>query len=124
VVISIGSNDLSAHGDPAAVAANIAAIIDRSRSHNPKLPLLVCQIPPRDDPNAPLKPGARDDLNRRIAALGAEKKVAVIDLSPAFARPDGSLITEFYAKDRIHFTAAGYEKLASVLRPELAKLGL
>ncbi len=124
VVVSIGSNDLSAHGAPAVVAANIAAIIDRARTHNPSLPFLVCQIPPRDDPNAPLKPGARDDLNRRIAALAAEKKVSVIDLAPAFAHPDGSLITEFYAKDRIHFTAAGYEQLASVLRPELAKLGL
>jgi lysophospholipase L1-like esterase len=124
VVMSIGSNDLSAHGDPAAVAANVGAIIDLARAHNPALSIIVCQIPPRDDPNAPLKPGARDDLNRRIVALGTDKKVTVVDLAPTLAHADGSLILELYAKDRIHFTAAGYEKIGAVLRAELARLGV
>jgi lysophospholipase L1-like esterase len=124
VVMCTGSNDLSAHGAPAGIAANIGAIIDQLRAHNPSLPVILCQIPPRDDPKAPLKPGAREDLNRRIVALGAEKKVTVVDLSPLFATADGSLIPEYYAKDRIHFTAAGYEKLGAAIRPELEKLGI
>lgn len=124
IVISIGSNDLSAHGDPASIAGNIGAIIDLARAHNPSMPVLVCQIPPRDDPNAPLKPGARDDLNQRIIALGAAKKIVVVDFAPALARPDGTLVTELYAKDRIHLTAAGYEKLAAILRPALEKAGV
>lgn len=124
VVMSIGSNDLSAHGSPAAIAANISAIIDLARAHNPELPLIVCTIPPRDVANAPVKPGAHADINARIIALGAEKNVVVLDLYPPFLDPEGKLIVEYYAKDRIHFTPAGYERLASVIRPALAKAGV
>ncbi len=124
VVISIGSNDLSSHGAPAAIAANIAAIIDQARAHNPELPLIVCTIPPRDVANAPVKPGAHADINARITALGAEKNVVILDLYPPFSNEDGTLILDYYAKDRIHFTPAGYERLASVIRPALAKVGI
>lgn len=124
IVMCIGSNDLSAHGAPAGIAANIAAIIDQARAHTPKLPIIVCTIPPRDVANAPVKPGAHADINARITALGAEKNVFVLDLYPPFSNPDGSLIVKYYAKDRIHFTAAGYEKLAAVIRPALAEIGI
>jgi lysophospholipase L1-like esterase len=124
IVMSIGSNDLSAHGAPAGIAANIAAIIDKARAHNPQLPIIVCTVPPRDVADAPVKPGAHADINARIKALGAEKKVHVLDLYPHFVNAEGQLIVEYYAKDRIHFTSAGYAKLASVIAPELQKLAI
>jgi lysophospholipase L1-like esterase len=124
VVMSIGSNDLSAHGAPAGIVANIGAIIDQARAYNPKLPIIICTVPPRDVANAPVKPGAHADTNVHIKALGAEKNVFVLDLYPPFSNADGTLIPEYYVKDRIHFTPAGYAKLASVIRPALIKVGI
>lgn len=123
VVISIGSNDLSAHGDPSHVEGNIAAIIDLARTHNPSVPVVVCQIPPRDNPKAPMKPGAYNDLNARIKALGVAKGVTVADLS-SLAGAEGLPIEEFYVADRLHLSPRGYEKLGEILRPVLEGLDI
>lgn len=124
IVIAIGSNDLSAHADPAAVAENVASLIDLARAQNPKLPIVVCPVAPRADPKAPLKPGALEDYNARIRALGAEKNVAVPDLTTPFVDAEGAQILEYYGKDRLHFTPAGYQKLAAIVRAELKRIGI
>lgn len=124
LVLAIGSNDLSAHTDPAVVIENVAAIVDLARAHNPSLPIVLCPVAPRENPKAPLKPGALDDYNARIVALGEQKNAAVPDLRAAFTTPDGRQILEYFGSDRMHLSPAGYEKLGVVIGAELKKLGV
>lgn len=125
LVLCIGSNDLSAHGDPAGTAQNIADIIDQARQPNPDLPIVLIKATPRDNPKAPMKPGAFDDLNGRIAKLGEGKKnFIVLDLGPALTTADGKLKPECFTDDRLHLAAPGYDAWAATLRPALEKLGV
>jgi lysophospholipase L1-like esterase len=125
MVLCIGSNDLSAHADPAIVEQNIAAILEEARKDNPALPIVLCLIPPRDSAEAPTKPGAHADLNARIAKLGAGKEhLVVLDLFTPLAKPDGKPIEEFFTKDRLHLAGPGYQKWASLLKPAFEKLGV
>ena len=125
LVMCIGTNDLSAHGDPAGIVANIAAMVAAARKQDPALPIVLCRIPPRDSDKAPMKPGAFDDLNRRIAEYGAGKeRLAVLDLFTLLAGPDGKPVAECFADDHLHLAAPGYAKWAAALKPVLEKLGV
>lgn len=125
VVISAGFNDLTAYGDPAHAEQNLAAILAQAWAQNPELPIVLCTIPPRDAPQAPMKPGSWADLNARITKLGEGKPhLLVLDLVTPFTGPDGKPKAEFFGKDRVHLVEAGYEKWAEVLRPALEKLGI
>jgi lysophospholipase L1-like esterase len=124
LVLAIGSNDLSAHADPAVIAENVSAIIDLARAHNPALPIVLCPVAPRQDPKAPLKPGALDAYNALIAELGARKNAAVPDLRTPFVTPDGELIRDYYRADLIHLTPAGYAQLTKAVAASLARLGV
>jgi lysophospholipase L1-like esterase len=124
IVIGIGSNDLSAHADPAVIVGNIEALVDLARAADPKVPILLCPVSPRDGASAPLKPGAREDLNARIVALGKAKGLPVLDLQTPFGDAEGKPIAELYAKDRIHFSPEGYRRFAEAMRKQLAEMGL
>jgi lysophospholipase L1-like esterase len=124
IVLAIGSNDLSAHASPAGIAANIEILIDQARATRPGIPLLLCPVAPRDGPSAPLRPGAQEDLNARLVALGKAKNIPVADLRTPFSDAQGRLAPEFYTADRIHFSAEGYRKLAEVIRGEFLKMKL
>ena len=125
VVLCIGTNDLSAHADPAVVARNLAAVLDQARGHRRGLPVVLCQIPPRASASAPTKPGAVADLNARIAKLGGGKEhLIVLDLFTPLATAEGKPRDEFFAKDRLHLAGPGYQQWAELLRPALARLGV
>ena len=124
LVLAIGSNDLSAHAAPAIIEENVAAIIDLARARYPKLPIVLCPVIPRHNPKAPLVPGALDDYNARLVALGARKNVLVPDLRTPFTHPDGSQILEYFRADHMHLSPAGYKKLGEVLAAEFARLGI
>lgn len=124
IVIAIGSNDLSAHTDPALIIENITALIEQARTADPKVPILLCPVAPRDGTVAPLRPGAREDFNARLAELGKKSGIPVMELEAHFAGPDGVLVAEYYAKDRIHFSAAGYQKLAAVMKQQIATMSI
>jgi lysophospholipase L1-like esterase len=125
MVLCIGTNDLSTHADPAVIEQNIAVILDLARQSEPKLPIVLCQIPPRDVAAAPTKPGALADLNVRIAKLGASREhLIVLDLFTLLAKPGGQPVEENFQSDRIHLAAPGYQKWAEALRPALEKLGV
>jgi lysophospholipase L1-like esterase len=123
IVLAIGSNDLSAHTDPAIIVENIETMVDQARAAQPHIPILLCPVSPRDGASAPLKPGAREDLNARLVELGKKKGLPVLDLQTPFADAEGKPIAELYAKDRIHFSAEGYRKFAEVMRKQLAEMG-
>jgi len=123
IVICIGTNDLSAHGDPAAVEGNLKLMLKQVRNQSATLPVVLCNIPPRDAKDAPTRPAAHEDLNRRIAALaGQTKHVVLLDLHAALADDSGKPKAEYFAKDRLHISPAGYDRWAEVIRPLLETL--
>lgn len=123
MVLCIGTNDLSCHAPTAGIMANISAIIDQARKPNPKLPIVLCTIPPREVANAPTKPGAHKDINERITAYAKDKPdLVLLDLFAVLSGPDGTMAAEDFAKDRIHLAGPGYAKWAAALQPILAKL--
>lgn len=125
LVFCVGTNDLSAHGNPADVVSNIALMVAMARKANPGLPIVVCTIPPRNVPTAPLKPGALDELNSLLRAFATDnEKLVVADLFTALATPEGAPDPAYIGKDGIHITAAGFERCGEVLRPALASLGV
>lgn len=125
ISLCIGGNDLSAHADPAGVVANIAAMVEQARARFPELPIVLYQIPPRDNPKAPTKPGAQADLNRRIAEFGAAKeRIVVVDLFTALGDGSGKPVPEFFGQDRLHLAGPGYVKWAEAVKPAFEKLGV
>ena len=125
VVMCIGTNDLSTLAEPSLIAGNIAMILDELREANAGLPIVVCQIPPRDVKDIPVEPSAIADLNRRIAELvEGREKVVVIDLFNLLATADGKLTPEYFSKDGIHIASAGHAKWAMALREAFADLGV
>lgn len=125
IVMCIGSNDLSAHAAPADIIANIAAIVKLARAYDPAMPFVLCTIAPRDSDKAPTKPGAQADINARIKAFGAEQKhFAVLDLVPPLSGADGKPVAAYYAADRLHLAAPGYDVWTKALAPVLESLGV
>ena len=125
IVMCIGTNDLSTQCDPALTEKNIAAILELAHKETPSLPIVLCQIPPRDIATAPVKPGALENLNARIAKLAAgQPNVTVFDTFTPLATAEGKPREEFFSKDRIHLSPEGHQKWAELLRPVLAKLGV
>ncbi len=125
IMLLVGVNDLSAHGDPADTEGNIAAMLDMAKAQDPAIPVILCQGPPSADPNAPFKPGARDDLTARTAKVAhGRENVTVVNLFNTFGTPAGGPLAELFAPDLVHLSGAGYKKWSEVLVPVFAKLGL
>lgn len=126
VVICIGTNDLSTHAEPAVVAQNISLLLDRARDHNPAMPVVVCTVPPRANPKAPLqRADAVTDLNTRIRALAeGRKNVVVFDLFSALSTPEGAPKPEYFNADLLHPAPAGYVQWGARLAPVLDSLRL
>lgn len=125
LVMCIGTNDLSAHANPADVESNIAAILKQARDKSPAVPIVLCNIPPREHPNAPTKPGAIADLNERIATLAAsDDRITLLDLNKLLADAEGHPIADCFADDRLHLVGPGYDKWAAALGPIFEKMGI
>lgn len=125
IVLCIGTNDLSAHAAPADTAANLVTLIAAARASNRDLPLVLCTVPPRDAPEYPTRPGAQDELNRRIVDLARGlPHVVVLDLYTGLLLPGGGFDAHYYGKDRLHLAPAGYARWAELLRPVLEQLGV
>jgi len=125
IMLLVGGNDLSAHGDPKFAAENITTMLDMVQAYDPNLPVILAQGPPSASPKAPHKPGARADLNARIAKIAeGRKNVTLVDLFTPLATPDGKPVPEYFAEDMVHISPAGYQKWLETLVPVFNKLGL
>lgn len=124
IVICVGTNDLSAHADPAGIARNIGLLLAQIHDKDAATPVVLCTVPPRANPKAPLQyAGVVADLNKRIAALTEGRgNVVLFDLFAAFAAPGGAPKPEYFGPDLLHPSAAGYGHWASLLSPVLASL--
>ncbi|MFT3905866.1 MAG: GDSL-type esterase/lipase family protein [Steroidobacteraceae bacterium] len=125
IVILSGGNDLSARQDADKSRTNLLAILAEIDRQTPGVPVIVCTVPPRADPKAPVDAGQLRKLNRIIMELGkGHPNVTVVDLYALLADPDGSPHADYFVADRVHLTPAGYERLRGALQPVLVKLKL
>lgn len=123
LVINIGTNDLSAHANPADIESNIKALVDAARQQSSTMPVVLCTVPPRDSKEAPAKAGAYEDINGRIKKLAEGKEhMAVLDLNKELADAEGKIVVEYFAKDKLHLAPHGYEKWAEVIKPVFESL--
>ncbi|HNQ88215.1 MAG TPA: GDSL-type esterase/lipase family protein [Verrucomicrobiota bacterium] len=123
VVLLIGTNDLEENGRPEDVAANVGDILEACRTHNPRMPVVVCKVMP----SHPSKQRPADAI-RRINEL-VDGRVAA---SPSFVRCDtysGFADAEGNARpdefpDLLHPNAAGYARWRAALEPVFTRLKL
>jgi lysophospholipase L1-like esterase len=118
IVMCVGSNDLSAHAKTQATISNIAILVTRAHEADPKIPVIICTIPPRNVPNSPIVSGSLGSLNAALKTFAEGKpNVVIVDLFTALATPEGTPHPDYIGKDGIHITPAGFEKWATLLRP-------
>ena len=129
VFLCAGANDLTAHGNPDDALSNVEAMLKLAREYNAKMPVVLSAVPPSSNPQAPLKPGAREAVNAGLAKLAeSHPNVRFFDLSAACMGADGQQDLALFAKDRLHLGPKGYlvwkaglEKiLAELLKPAAA----
>jgi lysophospholipase L1-like esterase len=124
IVLLIGGNDLSALQPVDQTSRNIKRMLDAIQTHNAKLPVILCTLPPRDSAQAPIKHSELIKLNASIKTLAARyENVELLDLYPLFATADGKLQAELFTADRLHISPAGYKVLKDALSAKLEEWG-
>jgi lysophospholipase L1-like esterase len=122
VVLLIGTNDLEENAEPATVAGNLKLILAALQEHDPKLPIVLCQVFPssasKNRPADKIK-----EVNQLVAGVAkGNAQITVVDTWSLFANAEGDAKIEEFP-DLLHLNKAGYAKWASALRPILATLG-
>ena len=118
VVILIGTNDMSAMEDHSLLVANLTSILKTLKDYNPFLPIVLCKLPPRNYPAAPVSTRDMLALNSRLDELSeSDTKLAVLDLYQLLALPDGSIDPQNFEADKIHISPTGYKKFHDALIP-------
>jgi len=125
IVMLVGTNDLSAKGPVSGIIANINSILDLVQAQNPDLPVILCKLPPRRSPVAPVDAGEVLKVNDEIAAIPQTRKnVTVFDTFTLFATSDGAPDPVNYKKDLMHPSDEGYAKLGEGLGKVFDQLNL
>lgn len=122
VVLLIGTNDLDEGATPDIVAGNLRLILDALKGHNPRMPIVLCQV----FPSSATKNRPADQIRAvnalLLAAVKGDAQVVPLDTWRLFADPNGDApLAEF--PDLLHPNEAGYARWAAALRPVLATLG-
>jgi hypothetical protein len=121
-VLLIGTNDLEEGATPEVVAGNLKLVLSELQRHDPKLPIVLCQVFPSSA--AKKRPAEKiRALNALyLAAVKGDPRVTYLETWPLFAGKDGdATLAEF--PDLLHPNETGYAKWAAALRPVLATLG-
>jgi lysophospholipase L1-like esterase len=124
IVILIGTNDLTARQSADETLANIRGMLWLRRSQQPDTPVILCTVPPSENPKAPVDARQRHALNeglRRITA--SDPSVSFVDLFTAVATVKGTPDERYFKEDRLHLSEAGYARWKAVLIPALRKVG-
>jgi lysophospholipase L1-like esterase len=125
IVLLTGSNDLSAQQDIRQTRSNISDMLDLAERASPGVPIVLCTLPPRQNARSPIDPQRLLELNRHIAALAhGRERVAVLDLHALLADGDGSPHAEYFAADKLHLSAAGYQRFRAALLPLLKQFNI
>jgi lysophospholipase L1-like esterase len=122
VVLLLGTNDIELGAAPQTIADNLKLILDRLKAHNPKIPIVLCQVMPstaaRQRPPEKVR-----EVNRALAETAkGNLQVTVLDTYTMYADAEGNAAPEYF-RDQLHLNRAGYGKWKAALWPILATLG-
>jgi lysophospholipase L1-like esterase len=122
VVLLIGTNDLEENAKPQTVAENLKLILAELKSHDAKMPIVLCQVFPSSATKKRPADKIKEVNQLYQAAVKGDAQVTVVDTWSLFANPEGDAKKEEFP-DLLHPNKAGYAKWAAALRPILATLG-
>jgi lysophospholipase L1-like esterase len=123
VVLLIGTNDLEEGAAPDTVTANLQLILAALKQHNPRLPIVLCQVFPSSTTMKRPAASIKAINSGYLAAVKGDAQITVLDTWTLFADANGDApAAEF--PDLLHPNQAGYAKWAAGLRPVLATLRL
>jgi len=122
LVFLAGTNDLEEGAEPETIAANFQLILAAVKKHDPKLPVVLCQVFPSSESKK--RPAAKiKKLNELYAAaVKGDPQVTLVETWTLFANDQGDAKVEEFP-DLLHPNGVGYAKWAAALRPILATLG-
>ena len=121
VVLLMGTNDLEENAEPETIAGNFKLILAELKKHNPKLPVIVCQVFPSSESKKRPADKIKKVNDLYAAAVKGDAQVTLIETWTLFADEKGDAkAAEF--PDLLHPNKAGYTKWAAALRPILATL--
>lgn len=123
VVLLIGTNDLEEGAAPEVVASNLKLIIAAIEQHNPKTPIILCQVFP-SSAQAKRPPEQIKALNALyLQVVKNHSTTTYLETWTMFADSNGNArVDEF--PDQLHPNETGYAKWAGALRPILVTLGV
>jgi lysophospholipase L1-like esterase len=122
VIVLIGTNDLEENADPETIAANLKLILGELKRHDPKMPIILCQVFPSSDTKHRPADKIRKLNQLYAAAVKGDPQVTLLETWPLFTDALGNAKPEEFP-DLLHPNPAGYAKWAAALRPILATLG-
>lgn len=124
IFVMIGINDLLKGRDDQEVLSNYEEIIATLKREHPKSKIIVQSILPRAKEKVTVVNAQQVlelsneriyQLNRRLAAIAQQKKVAFLDLQPLFTDNEGFLRPEL-TTDGLHLSQQGYLVWRSALQ--------
>lgn len=123
VVMLMGTNDLEEGAEPETIAGNFKLMIAELKKHDPKMPIIVCQVFPSSESKK--RPAAKIKAINELyfAAVKGDPQVTFLETWTLFADDKGDAkAAEF--PDLLHPNGAGYAKWAAALKPIFATLEL
>ncbi|HSH92628.1 MAG TPA: GDSL-type esterase/lipase family protein [Roseimicrobium sp.] len=116
IVLLIGTNDLEEGAEPEVIAGNVKLLLEAFKKHNPKMPVLFCQV----FPSSETKKRPADKIKKLnelcAAAIKGNTQVVGIDTWPLFANDQGNAKVEEFP-DLLHPNKLGYQKWVKALVP-------
>ena len=123
VVLLIGTNDLEEGATPETIAGNLKLILAAMKTHNPRMPIILCQVFPSSDSMRRPADKIKAVNALYLAAVKNDPQVIPVDTWMLFADANGNApVAEF--PDLLHPNEAGYARWAAALRPLFATLKL
>ena len=122
IVMLMGTNDLEEMAEPETISSNVALILKELKSHNSKMPIVLCLVFPSSESKS--RPTARIQATNKLImqAVKGDSQIIVLDTFKLYANEVGDANLEEFP-DLLHLNQAGYDKWAASLRPLLATLG-
>lgn len=122
VVLLIGTNDLEEGADPETIAANLKLILAKFKAHDPKMPVVLCQVFPSSETKKRPADKIKQVNQLYAAAVNGDTQVTLLDTWTLFANAQGDAKPEEFP-DLLHLNPAAYAKWQAALRPIFATLG-
>lgn len=118
-VVMIGSNNTGHRMDPPQdIADGVAAILHELRTRKPRAKVLLLAIFPRGEKPEDKMRANNTAANLLLAKMADGGQVRFLDLGPKLLEADGTL-SKTVMPDLLHPAAAGYDRWAAAVKPEI-----